>query len=249
MKMGNSDQSAIATSGPAWLAGAIGHAMRWALLPAAAVGTIVGVGIATGGVGSSAVMAALADPLSVLAARSPGARPAGALTQTKVRKSGLEDRTLANALTRPLDRFAAPGLGGTTPGTATGPLNDTVADAVTDAVAPAPAGDAVAPGPVLGSFIGTPGGIVVTPGIGGSTGGGGGSGGGGSGGGGGTETTPTTPVVTPTSPPVVASVPEPETWFTMLFGFGVIGGALRVRRRQAIGTLARATSVHPASIG
>lgn len=247
MEMGNSNQSVIATSGPAWLVGAIGHAMRWALLPAAAVGTIVGVGIATGGVGSSAVMAALADPLSVLAARSPGARPEGALTQTKGRKISPEDQTLANALTRPLDRFAAPGLGGTTPGTATGPLNDTVADAVTDAVAPAPAGDAMAPGPVLGSFIGTPGGIVVTPGIGGSTGGGGSGGGGG--GGGGTETTPTTPVVTPTNPPVVASVPEPETWFTMLFGFGVIGGALRVRRRQAIGTLARATSVRPASIG
>lgn len=236
MMMGKSDQSAITTTGPAWLMGAIGHAMRWALLPAAAVGTIAGVGIATGGVGSSAVMAAFADPLSVLAARSPGARPEGALTQTKLRKSTPEERTLANALTRPLDRFAGPGLGGGAPGAAPGPLNDTVADAVTDAATPAGTPALV---PLVGGFIGTPSGIVVTPNPGGGSTGGGGGGGG---------TTPTPPVVvTPTNPPVVSAVPEPETWFMMLFGFGFIGGTLRVRRRAnfvpAMAKAARRSSI------
>lgn len=225
MKMGKSDKSAIANTGPAWLVGATGHVLRWALLPVAAVGTIVGVGIATGGVGSTAVMAALADPLSVLAARSPGARAAGALTQTKNRKvDAPSERVLASVLTRPLDRFAAPGLGGGTPGTTTGPVGDTVTEAVNNADAPPVPIDAVVPGPVPGGFIGTPGGFVVTPGGGGPSGGG--------------VTTPTpTPTPTPTStPPVVvppvSSVPEPETWLTMLFGFAAVGGALRWRRRS-----------------
>jgi hypothetical protein len=44
-----------------------------------------------------------------------------------------------------------------------------------------------------------------------------------------TETpTPTPPIVTP---PITA-VPEPDTWMTMLLGFGFIGWQLRWRRRQ-----------------
>ena len=220
MKMGHADQSAIANAGPTWLAGSVGTVLRWALLPVAAIGTIVGVGVATGGVGSTAVMAALADPMSVLAARSPGARAAGALTQTKNPKADApSERVLAGVLTRPLDRFAAPGLGGGTPGTTTGAVGDTVTEAATNAEAPPVAFDGGIPAPVTGGFIGTPGGFVVTPG-----------------GGGGGVTTPTpmpTPappvVVTPINPPI-GSVPEPETWVMMTLGFGAMGFAMRRKK-------------------
>jgi len=40
------------------------------------------------------------------------------------------------------------------------------------------------------------------------------------------------PVVTPNEPPVVSAVPEPETWLMMLTGFGLLGGRLRLRRRN-----------------
>ena len=37
--------------------------------------------------------------------------------------------------------------------------------------------------------------------------------------------------IAPNGGPIVAAVPEPATWMTMLLGFGLIGGALRVRAR------------------
>jgi len=32
----------------------------------------------------------------------------------------------------------------------------------------------------------------------------------------------------------VSSVPEPDTWATMLLGFGLVGGAMRSRRRKKL---------------
>lgn len=244
MTMGNIEQSALTKTTPGWVAGAMGQALRWVVLPAAAVGTIAGVGVATGGVSGSAVMAALANPLSVLAARSPGARATGALTQTKLRKATPAEGVLSNALTRPLDRFAAPGLGGTAPGAAPA---DTVGDTVTDAVAdlPVPPTGPGSFGPIGIGFIPTPGGFVVTPNVGGTTGGGGG----GTGGGGSTppdtSVTPVSPAVPVTPVTPVAAVPEPATWLTLLLGFGAIGGALRSRRRVTT----RAEDVSPALQG
>lgn len=219
MSMSDLNKSLTTKFGPGWLAGAVGQVLRWAVVPVAAVGAIPVLDVATGGSGGAAVLAALADPLSVLAARSPGARPEGALTQSKPRKAGpADERDLDNVLTRPLDRFAAP-----TAGAAPGAI---VPEAVADA-APVAASDTFADqGPVPqftgGGFL-PQSGIVITPDIGG----GGGGGGGGSPGTVGTAPPDTvTPVV-----PVTASVPEPATWLTMLLGFGAVGGMLRSRRR------------------
>lgn len=206
------------------VAGAVGHVLRWALIPVLAVGAVPALDLATGGHGTAAVMAALADPLSVLAARSPGGRPAGALTQSKPIKKPSE-RVLAEALTRPLRPTDAPGLG-------TGPLPAEVVlpgSPVTD-MTPSTGTDIgdVVPGPVGSTFY-PGGGIAVTPYVGvipGFGGGGGGSGGG---------EIPTTPVTTlPIPETPAASVPEPETWLSLMIGFGAIGGTLRFGRRRAV---------------
>lgn len=47
-----------------------------------------------------------------------------------------------------------------------------------------------------------------------------------------------TDVVTP--PALVSAVPEPETWATMIIGFGAIGWSLRRRRKRASGPSLRA---------
>lgn len=196
---------------------------RLALIPLAAV-TVVPAGIlATGAPGSKAIAAALADPLSVLDARSPGARAPGALTSSKPLKAAdVQKRVLSNlngtpgaetpAAAAPLAQPAAPAEA---PGT------------VIPAVVAAGPGEAAAIAPLV--VGGAPGaailpGVAIAPGV---VGGGGGGGGVIGGGGGGTGTTPVTPV-TP-----VPAIPEPETWLTLLLGFGAIGGAMRVRRHRA----------------
>ncbi len=229
--MGNAEQTTMTKSGPAWLAGAVGPVLRWAIIPVAAVGALPVIGLATNG-GGAAVMAALADPLSVLAARSPGARPAGALTQTKRNKVSLpEEHVLADVLTKPLDRFAAPGAGDMTPGAVTDEPDPGAAAAfAVDETAP---GDDAAPGPVAAGFFPSQG-LIITPTIGSSAGGGSGSSGGGA-----TSVTPVAPVT------AVASVPEPGTWLTLFVGFGAVGGALRSRRRRVtLGDLGAGVVVH-----
>ncbi|QQV76731.1 PEPxxWA-CTERM sorting domain-containing protein [Sphingomonas aliaeris] len=171
--------------------------------------------------GGNAIAAALADPLSVFAARSPGGRAPGALTQTKPsRAKGTErpvklaevfpsERVLSNVRTRQPDAFAPTGL---PDAVFVGPAGDAVPgiDTITPVV---PTGDGGVP-------IFTPGGIgPVVPGGGGGTG----------------EPPPVTPPpVTPPVPPV----PEPTTWLMMIAGFFAIGHALRSRRRGAVGTAA-----------
>ena len=198
----------------------LAQALRWAVLPAFAVGAVPAIDLATGGHHVASFMAALADPLSVMAARSPGARPAGALTQSKPNR-GRDERVLAEALTRPLGPTDAPGQAGivpVVPGVAAPdvPVADvvpaTALPGVTDVIADG------GPGPVPSGYY--PGnGITVVPNVGGGGGGGGGT---------------TTPVTTPNTPETpVASVPEPGTWAMMLLGFGAMGAALRTRRRSA----------------
>ena len=143
----------------------LGQALRWAILPAFAVGAVPAINLATGGSPGAVLMAALADPLSVLAARSPGVRPSGALTQSKPRRDR-DERVLAEALTRPLRPTDAPGGGGIVPSVP----GDAVPGVPVAEVGPeagpvgGDAGD-IGPGPIpAGYYPGT--GITVTPGAG-----------------------------------------------------------------------------------
>jgi hypothetical protein len=151
--------------------------------------------------------AAGAESLSdLLNQRSPGERTAARLTKTK------HARTLAKRAARPAARHVAE------------PANfdkiATLLEAPPIDVAPSFA-DIAATFPEPG--------IVSLPGV------GGGGGGGGEvtppGGGGGTVTIPTQEPQTPPIP--VTPLPEPETWATMLLGFGLLGW--RVRRHPKTG--------------
>ena len=171
----------------------------------------------------SAVAAAIADPASILAARSPGARASGALTQTKLtqtkrryarsgvkRPGGPTERVLGQSRTRPTAALPL--------GEAVDPLVGTPLDIPPGAFGVVGGGDAAPLGPGVVAFGNTP---VI--GIGGGVGGGGGGVGGGGGGGGGT--TPTNPVTPP-----VSAVPEPSTWLMTIMGFAAAGIGLRRRR-------------------
>ena len=182
--------------------------------------TLVGVGAwSSGSVNPRAIAAVLKDPLSLFAARSPGERAAGALTQTKpargsgpqVRRVIPRERVLSGGRSRPVGP-AEPGGSGV-PGT------------IVDS--------GLAPGVLPDDDI-----LIGDPGSGGSafSGGGGGgapffvpptSNGPGIGGPGGNPGDGT--VNPPTSP-----VPEPDTWLTMMVGLVMIGAALRRRRAAAV---------------
>lgn len=179
--------------------------------------------------GGRAIAAAIADPMSIFAARSPGKRAAGALTQTKSRASAgpagarPTERVLAGVRSRPAAAPAIPAL--------VGPI-DGIVPGASPFVLPVNAGGGAlgpigpsGPVPVFGGVGGTP--IVFG---GGGPGGGGGSGGGG--GGGGTGTTPGTPVVPVPIVPDLSAVPEPAAWLMMIAGFMSIGTVLRFGRRQ-----------------
>jgi hypothetical protein len=177
--------------------------------------------------GGGVIAAALADPLSVFAARSPGARAPGALTQTKPSRSKGAERPVKLAEVFPSERVLSnvrtrqPDVPADLPdalfvGPVAGPAGGVVPgiDAITPIV---PTGNGGIP-------IFAPGGVgPIVPG--------------GGGGGGEIPTTPTTPV-TP-------SVPEPTTWLMMIAGFFAVGSALRSRRFSGRPTLAvRTTPTH-----
>jgi hypothetical protein len=195
------------------------------------------------------LMAALTDPLSLFADRSPGGRGAGPLLSTKPQRtaalapeervlSGIRDRDpgagaapLPPALDDPLFAAAAPGGGGGIPGAGSSP------------------GEAGLPGG--GGFPGGGG-----PGGGGPGGGGpdafapfgqpfvagaeppefipGGAGGpdgpGAPGGPGGVFPPGGTPGV-----PIASGVPEPATWAMLILGFFAVGAAMRRRARKRAG--------------
>ena len=181
--------------------------------------TAVSLGIAIPGAGVSVVAGVLADPSSVLASRSPGARDDASLHALK-----------GPVVARPhLPLGPEPEAG---PGVPVAGLVGDIPE-VPFAFADVPVVDGLFPGYGGGAppFFGGYG-----PGF--PIGGGGGgflpvSGGfppvGGGGGGGFLPTPPTG--VTPVVPGPVAAVPEPSTWITMILGFGLIGTALRRRRR------------------
>ena len=168
----------------------------------------------------SALATAVADPAAILAARSPGMRAPGALTQTKLAYAAPRapvERVLGQERTRPAG--AVPAGAPDTPLVTALPVIPS--DAFGDPGAP-PSAFVTAPGltPV--------GGVPVTGLTPGSPGGGGGGGGGGDPGDGGT------------TPPVTA-VPEPATWLMTILGFFAIGTGLR-RRRSGSATGATAPS-------
>ena len=102
----------------------------------------------------------------------------------------------------------------------TTPIPDFVPEAAPVVGLNSPLIPSVLPGPAFGP---TP--AVFVGGGGGPGGGGGGPGGGGGGPGGGGGGPPGIEV-----PPVVAPVPEPATWLTMILGFYILARALRRQR-------------------
>jgi hypothetical protein len=148
---------------------------------------------------------------AMLADRSPGARPEGALANLKhKRQAALHERALP--------KIRAP----------YGPPTAYEALA-TPPIAP------IAPLPQAPPFATIAGGPPVVP-----PGNGGGEGGPpvlstipGPGGGGGGTFTPPVVLATPQAPPVAVPVPEPASWAMMLLGFALMGRALR--RRGAAG--------------
>lgn len=174
------------------------------------------------------VIAAVQDAASLIRGRSPGQRGPVSLLKGKGKgkfRALPSERALAasrapapDALPVPLLAAGQPFLDAPELAFAFGP----------PLLAELPAFGVAAPG-FAAVFPGLP---VLVGGIGGGVGVIGGGGGGGvtpppTGGGG------TTPPPTPAPPPVVTpAIPEPGTWATMLTGFGMVGWALRRRRRS-----------------
>lgn len=172
---------------------------------------------------AAAILAALKDPLSLFAERSPGGRGAGALLSTKPDKlaaladPGPEERVLSQVRDRDPDFGGMPALTG---------LDD-------PAFAPDPGvnglpGGGLPDGGFPGGGGGGPSGLFspdFIPGGGGPPGGGPpGSGPPGSG-------PPGTDPPGEGIPPVTSAVPEPATWAVMILGFFAVGAAARRRRR------------------
>jgi hypothetical protein len=143
---------------------------------------------------------------AMLADRSPGRRPEGALASLKHRKQpSLHERALPK-VRRPESPLAA--IIGTPPVPPvelppTMPLYNMVSGPP-DVVPPT---TLVTGGPPPGPPPGGGGGIVVPPG---------------------TEDTPNVPTT-----PVTPAVPEPATWAMMLLGFAMVGWAIRREKRAA----------------
>ncbi|MEA3081813.1 MAG: hypothetical protein QOD54_1481 [Sphingomonadales bacterium] len=152
---------------------------------------------------------------AMLAERSPGARPEGALANLKhKRQAALHERALPKirspfAPPTAYEALASPPPGSLIVPPPQAPLFSTIAGGPTTAVPPA--NGATPGGPPLLSDIPTPGG----------------------GGGGGVFSPPVTLAAPQAPPTLVESVPEPASWAMMLLGFALMGRALR--RRSAAG--------------
>lgn len=153
---------------------------------------------------------------AMLADRSPGERPAGALASLKQkRQPALHERALPK-VRQPVSPLA--GIVGTP---AVPPVEMPAATPLYSMVASPPVTQALIPGVSAGG--GTLPGQVSPPG-----------------GSGGVVAPPETPVV-PTMPvtPVTPAVPEPNTWAMMLVGFGLLGWAIRRDKRAVARAAAR----------
>jgi len=149
---------------------------------------------------------------AMLAERSPGQRPSGALANLKQKKSAVE------ASEAPIGRHVIPPVAGLMgapatpliipPVMAAPPLYNVVAGTPPVSIIPAAAGGGGGP-PILSEIPPAGGGIggVVAP----------------------------PPIITQSVPPPPAAtgaVPEPASWAMMLVGFATIGGALRRKKRN-----------------
>jgi len=155
---------------------------------------------------------------ALLANRSPGSRPEGALAILKAkRQAAIHERALPK-LRGPL--AAAPVIPPVLAAPVPSPLYDIVAGPPVVALAGPPPIDILPPG------AGAPNIFLVPPPPGG-------------GGGGGVfipppqVTTPETPTV-PVTPPANSAVPEPATWLMMLIGFVFIGRPIRGSRKVSL---------------
>lgn len=175
--------------------------------------------------------------LAELLARSPGARVGGVALKAKERRAALAaapSTPSGPAGASPSAALSPVAGGGTAP---EGPIPGFAPGGVPSDVFPPAVPQLAVAGP--GGDIPTGFGFPTTP----IPGAGGGTffvPGGGGGGGGGTGITPEpgpgtpTPVPTGPVPGPVAPVPEPGTWLMLIAGFGMIGGAMRRRRRFAV---------------
>jgi hypothetical protein len=177
---------------------------------------------AAGNVRKAGIIAALADPLSLFAARSPGERGAGALLSTKP-GLGPAERVLSEV------RDRDPAAGDAPP--AADPLTPADVAALSDGIpgagglpggtggaggAPAFASPFFAPFAPGGGDPGDPG-LVGSPPPGGPPG-----------------------IIPPPPGGGISAVPEPATWAMMILGFFGAGAALRRRtRNKAIASCAR----------
>jgi hypothetical protein len=152
-----------------------------------------------GGKGIAAVAAAVADPLSLLAQRSPGGRDPGAKFSTKGGKKTAAQGNPASPFQDPQAYFAQPFDGMPDIDMPLLPLGP-------DQIVPVP-DMALAGPPGVFSPIGGPGMGVPVPG--------------------GLTPRPTTPTPPTTPPTTVPLVPEPATWAMLIFGFFAAGLALR----------------------
>lgn len=189
----------------------------------------------------SAIAQVLRDPLSVLAARSPGERGSAALRQTKMKRAAMlpaafeklldRNQTVAPVAFRPADDQIFPENGEQSA------LTDAFAPGTHDGAHDALPGDAPAfGGPGGGGFF------PIIPG-GGFIGGGGGGGGNCN-----PDVTCTTPTGEPTPPPILVSVPEPGTWLMIIAGFFALGGLLRFAELSRISALLRSTAGDAAAL-
>lgn len=174
--------------------------------------------------GGAAIAAAIADPLSILATRSPGARAPGALTQTKgVRRAVAgpvgavpSERVLSGARSRPVSAPTAippaPGVVFEMPAPTPAPVIVPTVVGDLPGVSAGPPVAFVGPAPFIGGGIGggSGGGGVILPGTGGTDNGGG--------------------TVAPGGAP---AIPEPATWLMMVIGFMALGVAMRFNHRSA----------------
>jgi hypothetical protein len=189
---------------------ALAAALAVATVSRSGLGPRLGLGNAVSAVGNAANygLSTMKTVAAMLADRSPGARPEGALASLKPKKQpALHERALPK-VRKPESPLA--GIVGTPPvppveAAPTTPLIGLVAGPP-DSVPPE---TIVPPGPPGGTPPGSdvpPPGVIVPPG------------------------TPNTPDVPPVTPP---AVPEPATWAMMLLGFAMIGWAARRDRRGA----------------
>lgn len=176
------------------------------------------------GSGSTAALAeAVADPLSLIAGRSPGSRPEGALFATKPDRKVVREAVDA---VMPTARLAQPPMEGSS-------LPETTFAALDPGVVPLPVGAetfAAGPAPEV-AVAGMPGGPIfdgptaglIIP-IGGGT---------DSPSGGPTPDCCTSDTPTDPDTPLVPAVPEPSTWAMLILGFFMVGATLRARATKA----------------